>query len=95
MQTIENVEQDAEHHAHHAGQHHALELDLADVHADAGKADDEDDSGHDDVAVFAEIHLGIHQDPQAGRADHAVQQDRDAAHNRAGGCSGSGLQRGR
>ena len=59
----------------------------------ARKAGDEDDRSERHIAVFAVIDLIIHEDAQAGGADHAVQQERNTADDRAGNGLDEGSQR--
>jgi len=81
---VEDVKQQAQEHAHDAREHHAFQFHRPDLKADPGKAGDKDDGRHHDIAVPAEIHLGIHQNPQAGSADHPVEQEGDPADHGAG-----------
>ena len=62
----------------------AGELDAADLEGDSRQACHENDTGQGLVAVFAVIHLGVHQDAQAGGADHTVKQEGDSADHRPG-----------
>ena len=91
LQLIKHVEYQAKDHSGDAGQHHTGELDVSKVHLNAGESGDEDHGSQGLVPVFAVVHLGIHQDPQAGGADHSIKQEGDPADDRAG----DGLDQGR
>ena len=66
-------------------------LGVSKVHLNAGEAGNEDHGSQGLVPVLAVVHLGIHQDPQAGGADHSIKQEGDPADDRAG----DGLDQGR
>ena len=91
LQLIKHVKYQAKDHSGDAGQHHTGELDVSKVHLNAGEAGNEDHGSQGLVPVFAVVHLGIHQDPQAGGADHSIKQEGDPADDRAG----DGLDQGR
>lgn len=84
LQLIKHVEYQAKDHSGDAGQHHTGELDVSKVHLNAGEAGNEDHGSQGLVPVLAVVHLGIHQDPQAGGADHSIKQEGDPADDRAG-----------
>ena len=81
---VEDVEQQAHEHPDDAREHHALELDVAEVDGDAGEARHEDDGGERLIAGAVKVDLRVDENPQAGHADHTVEQERDAADDGAG-----------
>ena len=84
LRFIEDVENKAHDHADDCGEGHAGQRNVAERQGHAGKAGDEDDRGQNHVAVLAVINLVVNQNAQTGGADHAVQQERNAADDRAG-----------
>ena len=70
---VEHIEYKTQDHTGDAGQNHAGELHVAEVYLDSGQTGDKDDGSQGLVAVYAVVHLGIHQNPQAGGSDHTVE----------------------
>lgn len=58
------------------------ERNIAQRQRHARQAGNKDNRGQDHIAVLAVIHMVVNQDTQTGGADHAVQQERNAADDR-------------
>ena len=81
---VESMEHEAHDHCDDGGEGHAGQRYIAERQGHAGQAGDEDDRRQDHVAVLAVIDVVVDQNAQTGGADHAVQQEGDAADDRAG-----------
>lgn len=82
MELIERIEHKAHDHADDSGECHAGERNIAQRQRHARQAGNKDNRGQDHIAVLAVIHMVVNQDTQTGGADHAVQQERNAADDR-------------
>ena len=82
--SVESMEHEAHDHCDDGGEGHAGQRYIAERQGHAGQAGDEDDRRQDHVAVLAVINVVVDQNTQTGGADHAVQQEGDAADDRAG-----------
>ena len=82
--SVESMEHEAHDHCDDGGEGHAGQRYIAERQGHAGQAGDEDDRRQDHVAVLAVIDVVVDQNAQTGGADHAVQQEGDAADDRAG-----------
>ena len=75
METIDDVENEAERHGYEGGKRHACELHLADLDERAGEARHHRYGCERQVAGFAVIHTAIYQQADTGYGDPAVQQE--------------------
>ena len=82
--SVESMEHEAHDHCDDGGEGHAGQRYIAERQGHAGQAGDENDRRQDHVAVLAVINVVVDQNAQTGGADHAVQQEGDAADDRAG-----------
>lgn len=93
MELIERIEHKAHDHADDSGEGHAGERYIAQRQRNAGQAGNKDNRGQDHIAVLAVINMIINQNTQTGGADHAVQQERNAADDRTRNGLDQGRQR--
>ena len=93
MELIERIEHKAHDHADDSGECHAGERNIAQRQRHARQAGNKDNRGQDHIAVLAVIHMVVNQDTQTGGADHAVQQERNAADDRTRNGLDKGCQR--
>ena len=79
VELFQQIENQADDYCGHCSQSHAGQADGAEVQSQTGQTCYENNRGGNQILVLAVVHLLVYQNAQTGGANHAVQQESDAA----------------